>query len=432
MQTLGEKIRELRLQRGLTQTGLGEGLVTPSMISQIEADRAKPSNTLIIGLANRLGMPVEYFVENLEDQQIVPAYIRLAEYYILCEQPVDAENALNSVTEPTTPGLDYYEYHLLLTKSWRMQRKLLEASRLTEELRENAYRFQDQRLLFQVFKESGYIEYAMDNLNGAMHEWTRALKIGESLVDPNRFQVDLQQELTELLLSMDFCNTRMGELAQDYLRRATVFSSQAGRFRDISVGLIADARESLERRDNSRAKVLTEKAISVVQSARFIEDYILVHTKLQDTTEMDAWNQSALATASVNPVSFIEAELVHIQQLIQSNEVHLAERRVVRCLEILEDYRREVEFWNERAQTIETRLFLASAQLNYLMHNQEQAIAELQTMGHRFESINRYRDAGRIWSQLITWYGESRQIDAILDATKHLQICLDDILKPED
>lgn len=40
--SLGQRIRELRLMKGLTQVELSEGISTPSMVSQVESNRARP------------------------------------------------------------------------------------------------------------------------------------------------------------------------------------------------------------------------------------------------------------------------------------------------------------------------------------------------------------------------------------------------------
>lgn len=63
--SLGQRIRELRKRRHMTQAQLCDGLVTPSMISQIEADKATPSPALMSSLATRLGVTVDYFADDL-------------------------------------------------------------------------------------------------------------------------------------------------------------------------------------------------------------------------------------------------------------------------------------------------------------------------------------------------------------------------------
>ncbi|NLV90872.1 MAG: helix-turn-helix domain-containing protein [Firmicutes bacterium] len=63
-QTLGQKIRALRKAKGLTQQQLAEPHFTKSFISQIEKDSAKPSLKSLQIMAERLGKPVSYFLED--------------------------------------------------------------------------------------------------------------------------------------------------------------------------------------------------------------------------------------------------------------------------------------------------------------------------------------------------------------------------------
>lgn len=60
---LGEKLRNARLDAGLTQKQLCEGLVTRNMLSQIENGTAKPSMGTLKEFARRLGKSVSYFLE---------------------------------------------------------------------------------------------------------------------------------------------------------------------------------------------------------------------------------------------------------------------------------------------------------------------------------------------------------------------------------
>jgi transcriptional regulator with XRE-family HTH domain len=60
---LGEKLRHARLEAGLTQKQLCEGVVTRNMLSQIENGLAKPSMGTLTVFARRLGKSVSYFLE---------------------------------------------------------------------------------------------------------------------------------------------------------------------------------------------------------------------------------------------------------------------------------------------------------------------------------------------------------------------------------
>ena len=59
--TLGQKIRALRKERGLTQAALAGEEITRNMLSRIESDAALPSLPTLLYLAERLSVPAGYF-----------------------------------------------------------------------------------------------------------------------------------------------------------------------------------------------------------------------------------------------------------------------------------------------------------------------------------------------------------------------------------
>ena len=61
--TLGEKIRQARLEAGMSQRQLCGDTVTRNMLSQIENGSARPSMDTLMVLAARLGKTVSYFLE---------------------------------------------------------------------------------------------------------------------------------------------------------------------------------------------------------------------------------------------------------------------------------------------------------------------------------------------------------------------------------
>lgn len=62
--TLGEKMRQARLEAGLSQGQLCQGLVTRNMLSQIENGNARPSLSTLQALSARLGKNVQYFLDD--------------------------------------------------------------------------------------------------------------------------------------------------------------------------------------------------------------------------------------------------------------------------------------------------------------------------------------------------------------------------------
>lgn len=60
---LGQRLRQARLDAGLSQRQLCADLITRNMLSQIENGSARPSMTTLQQLAARLGRPMGYFLE---------------------------------------------------------------------------------------------------------------------------------------------------------------------------------------------------------------------------------------------------------------------------------------------------------------------------------------------------------------------------------
>ena len=64
---LGQKIKNARLEMGLTQKELCGGDITRNMLSRIETGDAYPSLETLCCLASRLGLPPGYFIDDSDD-----------------------------------------------------------------------------------------------------------------------------------------------------------------------------------------------------------------------------------------------------------------------------------------------------------------------------------------------------------------------------
>ena len=74
--SLGSKLRQLRLKKGLTQKELSGERITRNMLSLIESGSASPSVATLLYLAERLETPVGYFFTETSEEE--NRYLKLA------------------------------------------------------------------------------------------------------------------------------------------------------------------------------------------------------------------------------------------------------------------------------------------------------------------------------------------------------------------
>ena len=81
--SLGDRVREMRMRRGLSQSGLARGLVSPSYVSLIEAGKRLPEREILQAFAERLDTTPEYLETGVDaaaarEEQLSLKYAELA------------------------------------------------------------------------------------------------------------------------------------------------------------------------------------------------------------------------------------------------------------------------------------------------------------------------------------------------------------------
>ena len=120
---LGEKLKQARLEAGLSQRQLCGDTITRNMLSQIENGSAKPSYATLQVLSARLGKPVSYFWEDAPSENL--ALLHKA-------QQADAAEAMEILKGylPDDPILDRWYYFLLSRCCMDLAEQALEENRI--------------------------------------------------------------------------------------------------------------------------------------------------------------------------------------------------------------------------------------------------------------------------------------------------------------
>lgn len=173
MNFVGDRLREARLARGLTQEQLAKGLATKGFISQIERNRTTPSLPKLRMMAERLGLPLGHFTDDKSPHELT--YLRKsAELAVKAQEP---ERALNLVNEGLALPATANERAELL----RIQGLAFEAlSRLNDALAslQNAAATappDDPELSAAIYADIGYVQQQQEQFNAATEANLRAL-----------------------------------------------------------------------------------------------------------------------------------------------------------------------------------------------------------------------------------------------------------------
>lgn len=273
--TLGQKIRELRVQKGLTQGDLGGGKVTPSMISQIEADKANPSHRLLKWIADKLETPIEYFLTDMQLQNEKINSFRFAKALIEAGEPRQAIAILEQLADGQSLPMHQQEIQRDLAACYRGVGRLEESAKLLEEVLASALVKRDHLTMVQVLKEMGGIEKERHNYPLAIYHLSRANSLYEDTGNANPFDwAELLQELADL-------NNYLGEFAQAKAayEKAMALLSGTSDLKGIAAIYLNLSRVYREIGEYERASDFAQHALSINKSLNNLK----VSIQIQET-----------------------------------------------------------------------------------------------------------------------------------------------------
>src|ERR1700736_810666 len=173
MNSVGERLREARLSRGLTQAQLARGLATKGFISQVERNHTTPSLAKLRLMAERLGLPLGHFTGDSSPLEL--SYLRKsAELAVKAQEPERAISLVEeSLTLPTTAN---ERADLLRIKGMALEAlgRLPEAVGAQQQAAATAP-VDDPELNAAIYAELGYVQQSQEQFNAAMEANLRSL-----------------------------------------------------------------------------------------------------------------------------------------------------------------------------------------------------------------------------------------------------------------
>jgi tetratricopeptide (TPR) repeat protein len=389
---LGERVRTLRRERGLTQTELAAARVSKEYISQIETGKTRPTPQTVGWLAERLGVDSQYLEDGVSDRDYRDheAVVVRAEEAVLDKRYGDAVDTIESLGRP--PCAPQLHLRALFAESW--------AQMYLGELKTALDRLEEARTLAageafgdldraEVLYRLGCCNYKLTHVDRALKDFTAALELADrSGASCDRLRADALQ-----WRSRCYRRHRDWEAAGEDIERALELAVAAGDDEIVAhahfqASLVAERNGNWPgaRKHSERAKELYEAVDDPVNVGRLLNNlgalsFLLGH-KDQAVAQL---KESFRIALELDDPAGAHAVASLAQVHLRSGEVELAEQQARHALELLAgrtDYLDEIG----NAQLVLGRALLEQGRLDDAedtLAEAEQSLSQLSSASHR-------------------------------------------------
>jgi HTH-type transcriptional regulator, quorum sensing regulator NprR len=262
--SLGQKIRELRVAKGLTQSDLGSGLVTPSMISQIESDKANPSYKVLEAIAEKLETPLEHFLADIQTQLEQTSAHKVAKALLSSRNYERAIGLLESLLEKPSPNLNLIDVKSDLGECFLYMGNYEPAITEFEEVLEIAKQKFNYPALLTALNKLGVIEQKRQKYHRAIYHWRKAYELFDELPHSEPY---LQ---SQILTNLGTIHYQLGEFkdALHYYDTAYKFLSKSNHFEQIGFTYLGLGLSYKKIQEFEKASEYSQYAIAIFESLK--------------------------------------------------------------------------------------------------------------------------------------------------------------------
>lgn len=268
MDSLGQKIRQRRLEKGLTQGQLAEGLVSASAISQIESDKINPSYKLLCQLADRLEVSLDSFLADETEYLEHSTSHKLAQTFISAKEYANAvpilEKLLAADDEPDLEVCKDLATCYLQLKNHQAANELLEKV-MNEALKEN-----HSLDYLWALKQLGLLYYNQNNISLAHHYWKKAHEfIQQTIVQDDDLDPFLHAEVTTNL-AITYNHLGNYEIATELFQKSQNLLKNSSNLYHLAVNHFGLGKSYYEQKDYKTAEKHCQEAISIFKNLEHI------------------------------------------------------------------------------------------------------------------------------------------------------------------
>ncbi len=268
--TLGQKLRALRKEKGLTQQQLAGQEFTKSFISQIEKDTAKPSLKSLQVLADRLGRPVSYFLEDAP--KVAAPKIPDRVYHLLTlAQKLEEESLPEAAREYYEEALDAISdgslhlrcrLHTYISRTLAATKNLPEASSLYQEAAAGFTALGDRHAAAKAGVEAGLIEFALGN-NGKAEA---LLTTADGLLEPTESDTGFWRAFAQLYLGLTYRRLGQNKRALEHFSTALNTCARYQTFVEYGRICVEAGLVHLDEGESAQALAFFDRAVSFYRS----------------------------------------------------------------------------------------------------------------------------------------------------------------------
>lgn len=403
MFSLGQRIRELRMKKGITQIDLAKGLCTPSMISQIESDRARPSYKILFAIAERLEVPLEKLLSDVDlNLEYVSTY-KMARAMVAAKEHSSAIPLLKELLETPRSQISTMDIMFELADCYLHTDQLPEAEKLFNQVYELSILRQDHQQQALTLKNIGLVEFRRKRYQLAAYQWHKGLEEADKMEEQDVFLK------ASILFNLGLVHFKLGNLneALDYYNGASGLYEGTGSIFQIGKVYMGLGRSYQRLNDLEKASQYSEKATAIFEGL----DNVLMAVKTQVTSAVLHGEQGREAEA----VQMLESSIEKFRQLSMSEEEGVAKVELAKLHMKLGDYTKAEELSRE-ARTLLPELHLYQAWINRIygriaiQRNQNaEAVRRLKSAADLFKQMEEVKEWDDTMYELAGLYLEANE-----------------------